>query len=73
MTTNLKNNLSDFDDSTIYEEAARRLQFLVESIVGKKFTFGEAVFVFHNGRFLRIDCQPSLRAYLKSNGVEAHL
>jgi len=68
-----KEKLAAFQDSDIYEEAARRLHALIEKTIGKKFTFGEAVFRFHNGQFHRIDCQPSLRAYLKADKVEAHV
>lgn len=69
----IKEKLAAFEDSDIYEEAARRIQTLIEKTMGRKFTFGEAVFVFHNGQFHRIDCQPSLRAYLKANRIEAHV
>lgn len=69
----LKEKMAGLTDAEIYEEAARRIQCLIEKTVGKKLTFGSAVFQFHNGRFFRIECQPSLRAYLKADGVEAHI
>jgi hypothetical protein len=69
----MKEKLAAFEDSDIYEEAARRIQALIEKTMGRKFTFGEAVFVFHNGQFYRIECKPSLRAYLKAGRIEAHV
>lgn len=69
----MKEKFAAFADSDIYEEAARRIQALIEKTMGRKFTFGEAVFVFHNGQFHRIDCKPSLRAYLKAGRIEAHV
>ncbi len=71
MSSNEK--LANFVDAEIYEEAARRIQALIEKTVGKKLTFGSAVFQFHNGRFWRIECQPSLRAYVKSDTVEVFI
>ena len=57
-----------FSDEDIYREAARRLKCMVEQSFGEKFTFGEVVFAFHNGQFVRIDVKPSMRAYVNPEG-----
>ena len=57
----LRESLSDED---VFEEAARRLKNLVEHAIGDKFAYGEIEFIFHAGHFVRIDCKPSLRAYV---------
>lgn len=56
--------LEKSSDEEIFIEAARRLKDVVERAVGEKFTYGEIEFIFHAGHFVRIDCKPSLRAYV---------
>ncbi len=63
-----KDLLKSIDDSDLYAETARRLKETVEKSLCGDFTYGEVTFVFHAGRFFRIDCKPSLRAYLNPSG-----
>lgn len=64
MQTKIAGLLEKSTDEEIFNEAARRLKDLVERAVGDKFTYGQVEFVFHAGHFTRIDCKPSLRAYV---------
>ena len=64
MQTKTSNLFEKFSDEEIFNETARRLKNLVEGTVGEKFTYGQIEFIFHAGHFVRIDCKPSLRAYV---------
>ena len=59
-----KELLKKVEDADLYEETARRLKETVEKNFRGDFSYGEVTFVFHAGHFFRIDCKPSLRAYL---------
>ena len=59
--------LKDASDAELFEETAKRLMIVLEANVGKKLSYGEVVFVFHAGKFVRIDCQASLRAFVSED------
>ena len=56
--------LSMVDDNELFHETARRLKEKVQSHFTGEFSYGEVTFVYHAGHFVRIDCKPSMRAYL---------
>ncbi len=56
--------LKEISDAELFNETANRLMSVLEANVGKKLAYGEVVFIFHAGKFVRIDCQASLRAFV---------